>query len=165
MKPYFFILYFVLPISIGCFAQQKTQVFEITKKEGVDKEMYIFYKDVNDGKYQGIPEFENQTPVDLSAVITSFPFIKEISKIEGEIFTAEDLKNSGRVLAIYGIHIPTGKIVTVSFSIKNRDIDVSKLELYNKRIKEELKFDITLNVKLIKEGYIRKTFPVLISPQ
>ena len=163
MKPYFFILFFVLQVAIGGSTQQKSHVFEITNKEGVDKDIYVFYKDVKEDKYQGIPEFDSQTPVDLSTIITSFPSIKEISKIEGEIFTEEDLKNSGRILAICDIHIPSGKIVAVSFSTKNLNIDVKKLELYNKRIKEELKFGITLQAKLIKEGYSRKTFPVLTS--
>lgn len=154
-------LLFLLQLSVGCFAQQPDCIFDITEKQIPGSDTYVFYADKNDDKYKKVPDFNLKT--DLSSIIIKKPPIKELIRIEKEIFSKEELKGTGRILVIFKIHIPSGKIVAVSFSTKNRDIDVNKLRLYNQRIKNEIVFDITLKAELITEGYDRISYRLFFS--
>ncbi|WP_418894681.1 hypothetical protein [Limibacterium fermenti] len=162
MRPYIFILSFLLQTITVCFAQQKSDVFIITTKENPDKGISVYYKDMDTDKFKGTPSFKYSVPSDEATFIT-FPTREEVNRIERAVFSDKELKNLKRGFVTCIVHIPSGKIVAVSFSTFNKDIDIKKLELYNKRIKNELKFDVKLNVELIKEGYFGKGFPVFTS--
>jgi hypothetical protein len=146
----------------ACFAQQKSDIFTITMKENQDKEISVYYKDIDGDKFKGSPTFKYSVPPDEATFIT-FPTREEVNRIERVVFSDKELKNLKRAFVTCKVHIPSGKIVSVSFSTFNKDIDLQKLEAYNKRIKNELKFDVKLNVELIKEGYEWKAFPVFTS--
>ncbi|WP_418894679.1 hypothetical protein [Limibacterium fermenti] len=156
MKPNMIILFLILQIATGCFAQQQSNVFEIITNKDSNKAISVYYKDKESDKYKQLPKFKTPTS-DLSTIVTKFPTKEELSIIENDIFSEKELEKSGRVLIICDIHIPTGKIVSASFLTRDTNISQEKIELYNKRIKKELKFEIILRSELVKEGYARMT--------
>lgn len=162
MKPYIIIPFLlILQLTQACFAQLQNNVFEVKIKQTSKTNKYVFYSDIDDDKYQKVPEFNIKS--DLSAIIIKKLPVRELSRIEKEIFSEEELKSPGRLLVTFKIHIPTGKIAAVSFSTKNKDMDIEKLMLYNQRIKDEIVFDITLKADLIKDGYDRMTYRLFFS--
>ncbi len=162
MNPYIIIPFLlILQLTPVCFDQQQNNVFEVKIKQISETNKYIFYSDIDDDKYQKVPEFNVKS--DLSAIIIKKPPIRELSRIEKEIFSEGELKSSGRLLVTFRIHVPTGKIVAVSFSTKNKDMDIEKLILFNQRIKDEIVFDITLKADLIKDGYDRMSYRLFFS--
>ncbi len=164
MKHNIIILFFILQIiTMGCFAQRRSSVFEIVTKKDADKQTTVYYEDIERDKYTEIPKFNLQTSADLSVIVTKEPPVKKLGRIEKEIFSEEELYNQNKVFAIFEIHIPTGKVVAVSFLTKKTDINVRKLELYNRRIKNEIIFDISLRADLTKEGYDRIAYPLFFS--
>lgn len=162
MNPYIIIPFLlILQLTPACFAQQQNNVFEVKIKQTSEENKYVFYSDIDDDKYQKVPEFNVKS--DLSTIIIKKPPVRELSRIEKEIFSEEELKSSGRLLVTFKIHIPTGRIAAVSFSTKNKDMDMEKLILYNQRIKNEIVFDITLKADLIKDGYDRMSYRLFFS--
>jgi hypothetical protein len=162
MNPYIIIPFcFFLQLNPICFAQQQNNVFKVKIDQTSEINKYVFYSDIDDAKCQKVPEFNVKG--DLSAIIIKKLPIKELSRIEKEIFSEEELKSAGRLLITFKIHIPTGKIAAVSFSTKNNDMDIGKLMLYNQRIKDEVIFDITLKADLIEDGYDRMSYRLFFS--
>lgn len=159
MKTKIFFILITIQLTSYCIAQQSS-IFEITENKELKGDSYIFYSDLNDQKHTGSPSFQYQMPIDKSLVV-KFPSKKEVQEIKDEFFSGVVLKRSQRLLAICKIHVPSGTIVSVSFSVKNMCINIEKLEECNKKIKEEIKFGISFNHELTKEGYIYKTLPLL----
>lgn len=62
------------------------------------------------------------------------------------------------------LHIPSGKIVAVSFSIPlTNKVDKNKLIQYKDEIQKNLLFDIELYADLEKEGYWVQSFPIFVT--
>lgn len=159
MKTKIYFILIIIQLTSYCIAQQSS-ILKITDNKELNGNSYIFYSDLNNEKYTGSPTFKHQMPID-AAIVVNFPSKKEVEEINDEFFSGVVLKHSQRLLAICKIHVPSGTIVSVSFSAKNICIDMGKLEECNIKTKEEIKFGISFNHELTKEGYIYKTLPLL----
>lgn len=158
----FIILIFVQFFSPQIYGQKcLDDIFEIEVKSNNPGEIEINYYDWNSDKFEHSPKFSSKVPMDH---LISFKFISIQKKdsIEQELFKTEELDTLKRGIAICQIHIPSGKIVSVSFALQNR-VDINKLKKMKDEIEKNLHYDIVLHAELEEEGYWGRSFPIFVS--
>lgn len=136
-------------------------IFEIEVKSNNPNEIEINYYDRNRDEFKYSPKFRSTVPKDH---LISFEFISIQKKdsIEKELFKTEELDTLKRGIAICQIHIPSGKIVSVSFALQNK-MDKNKLKKLKDEIEKNLYYEIVLHAELEKEGYWGRSFPIFVS--
>jgi hypothetical protein len=136
-------------------------IFEIEIKRDTPDEMRISYKDKNSSQYMYPPKFA--TPVEMDrAVMVELISIQKLDSIESALFTSEELDSFQRGIAIVYIHIPSGRIVSTSFYLKDK-VDLNKLKRLKEEIEKNLHFKVRLAAELEKEGYWGKSFRIFVS--
>ncbi len=136
-------------------------IFEIEIKSDTPDEMRISYKDKNSSQYMYPPKFA--TPVEMDrAVMVELISIQKLDSIESALFTSEELDSFQRGIAIVYIHIPSGRIVSTSFYLKDK-VDLNKLKRLKEEIEKNLNFKVRLAAELEKEGYWGKSFRIFVS--
>lgn len=146
------------------YAQECTDsIFEIEVRESEYGGTYVAYSDKNWDKFKSSPKLISTVPNDRLINI-KFVSIQKKDSIEQTLFKAEELDTLKRGFAICKLHIPSGRIVTVSFSIPiSNTVDKKKLIRYKEEIQKNLHFDVELYEKLEKEGYLVQSFPIFVS--
>ncbi len=160
----FTILIFVHFFLFQTHGQECTDsIFDVEVRESEYGAPYVAYSDKNWNKFKSSPKFMSTVPSDRLINI-KFVSIQKKDSIEQMLFKAEELDTLKRGFAICKLHIPSGRIVTVSFSIPiSNSVDKKKLIRYKEEIQKNLHFNIELYEKLEKEGYLVQSFPIFVS--
>lgn len=138
-------------------------IFNVEIRESEYGGPYVAYSDKNWDKFKSSPQLMSTVPSDRLINI-KFVSIQKKDSIEQMLFKAEELDTLKRGIAICKFHIPSGRIVTVSFSIPiSNSVDMKKLIRYKEKIQKNLYFDVELYEKLEKEGYWVQSFPIFVS--
>lgn len=136
-------------------------IFEIENKNDTPDEIRISYKDKNSTKYMYPPTFA--TPVEMNrAVSVELISIQKLDSIERALFTSEELSSLKRGTLIFHLHIPSGRIVSTSFYLKDK-VDLNKLKRLKEEFEMNLHFKVKLAAELEKEGYWVISFPIFAS--
>lgn len=166
MKKYHLMLLMFVQIFSGHISGQNCikSIFDVEVRETEYGSRYVDYTNKNWDNYQSSPIF---TSNERSARdLVNFHFISTTKKdsIEQVLFTKEELDSLNRGIAICKIHIPSGKIVSVSFSIPIQNkVENGKMIRYKNAIEKNLFFNVTLYSDLKKEGYLIQSFPIFTS--
>ncbi len=138
-------------------------IFNIEVQESKYGGTYVSYSDKNWDKFNGSPKVMSSEPSDMMIQL-KFLSIQKKDSIELKLFTGEELSKLKRGRAMCKLHIPSGKIVAVSFSIPlTNKVDKNKLIQYKDEIQKNLLFDIELYADLEKEGYWVQSFPIFVT--
>jgi hypothetical protein len=138
-------------------------VFNVEVRESEYGGTYVAYSDKNWDKFKSSPKFMSTVPSD-GLINIKFVSIQKKDSIEQTLFKAEELDLLRRGFAMCQIHIPSGRIVSVSFSIPiTNKVKSEKIIWYKNEIEKNLYFDVTLYSKLKKEGYLVQSFPIFVS--
>jgi hypothetical protein len=136
-------------------------IFEIENMSDNPNETLISYKDKNSSQFMHPPTFA--TPVEMDrAVLVELISIQKLDSIERALFTSEELDCFQRGIAIVYIHIPSGRIVSTSFYLKNK-VDLNKLKRLKEEFEKNLYFKVKLAAEIEKEGYWGKSFRIFVS--
>lgn len=163
MKLFIFIVLIFHPFFPSEIYGQKciNDIFEIEYRTKNYDEIQVNYYDKSKKEFSYSPEFSSKVPMDR---LISFEFnsIQKKDSIEQLLFNTQELDTLKRGFAICMIHIPSGKIMSISFSLQNK-VDIIKLNKLKDEFEQNLHYDIVLNAKLEKEGYWGKSFPIFVS--
>lgn len=103
------------------------------------------------------------TPVEMNrAVSVELISIQKLDSIERALFTSEELSSLKRGTLIFHLHIPSGRIVSTSFYLKDK-VDLNKLKRLKEEFEMNLHFKVKLAAELEKEGYWVISFPIFAS--
>jgi hypothetical protein len=139
-------------------------IFNIEVRESEYGGTDVRYSDKNWDKYKSSPVFTSTKQSALDFMSFSFNSISKKDSIEQVLFEKEELDTLKRGFATCQIHIPSGRIVSVSFLIPiTNKIESERIIRYKNEIEKNLCFDITLYSELKKEGYLRHSFPIFVS--
>lgn len=157
-----FILIFLQLFLNQIFSQNCTDdIFEIEIKSDTPNETLISYRDKKSSQFMHPPKFV--TPVEMDrAVLVELISIQKLDSIERVLFTSEELDCFQRGIAIVYIHIPSGRIVSTSFYLKNK-VDLNKLKSLKEEFEKNLHFKVKLAAELEKEGYWGKSFRIFVT--
>ena len=138
-------------------------IFNVEVRESSYGGTYVAYSDKNWDKFKGSPKVKSTAPSDMMIHI-KFLSTQKKDSIEQTLFKAEELNTLQRGFAICKLHVPSGRIVTVSFSIPiSNSVEDKKLIRYKEEIQKNLYFNVELSAKLEKEGYLVQSFPIFVS--
>lgn len=139
-------------------------IFDVEVRESEYGGTYVAYSDKNWDKYKSSPVFISTERSARDLVSFNFNSISKKDSIEQVLFKTEELDTLKRGIAMCQIHIPSGRIVSVSFSIPiTNKVQNKKIIWYKNEIKKNLYFDVTLYSELKKEGYLVQSFPIFVS--
>ena len=106
------------------------------------------------------PKFASAVPLDR---LVKFRFsAQKRDSIEKQLFAAEKLDTLKRGIVIVGIHIPSGEIVSTSFSLRN-DVELKKIKELKIELEKNLRFEVMLGAELEEEGYLVQSFPIFVT--
>lgn len=165
MKKFAFTVFILIQVLSGQIHGQECveSVFNVEVRESEYGGTYVAYSDKNWDKFKSSPKFMSTVPSD-GLINIKFVSIQKKDSIEQTLFKAEELDLLRRVFAMCQIHIPSGRIVSVSFSIPiTNKVKSEKIIWYKNEIEKNLYFDVTLYSKLKKEGYLVQSFPIFVS--
>lgn len=162
MRATIFILIFLQLFLQQVYCQNcPDDIFEIENMSDNPNETRISYRDKNSTKYMYPPTFA--TPVEMNrAVLVEIISIQKLDSIQRVLFTSEELSSLKRGTLMFHIHIPSGRIVSTSFYLKNK-VDLNKLKSLKEELEKNLHFKVKLAAKLEKEGYWVISFPIFAS--
>ena len=161
MKLFTLILMFVLLFSLQIYGQNcSDDIFEIEMISGDMSGTIINYYDKDREKFRHPPKFTSTVPTD-HLVSVELISIQKKDSIERILFTTEELHLLNRGIVTFQIHVPSGKIASTSFHIKN-EIDINKLKRMKDEFEKNLHFNVKLFAELEKEGYWIKSFPIFV---
>ncbi|WP_418894686.1 hypothetical protein [Limibacterium fermenti] len=164
MKKFVFAIFMLVQFLLGQIYGQKftDRVFNVEVRESVSSGTYINYSDRDRDKYRTSPKFTSNERSARDNVNFRFNLISKKDSIERTLFKAEELDTLKRGIAICQIHIPSGKIVSVSFALQNY-VDINKLKRFKNEIETNLYLEVELYGNLEKEGYLLQSFPIFVS--
>ena len=165
MKKFAFTVFILIQVLSGQIHGQECveSVFNVEVRESEYGGTYVAYSDKNWDKFKSSPKFMSTVPSDGLKNI-KFVSIQKKDSIEQTLFKAEELDLLRRGFAMCQIHIQSGRIVSVSFSIPiTNKVKSEKIIWYKNEIEKNLYFDVTLYSKLKKEGYLVQSFPIFVS--
>lgn len=136
-------------------------VFEIKVINKNPNEIQINYTDKSSSKFMYPPKFASKVPMDRLASFELVSIQKQDS-IEEAIFTSKELDTLKRGIAVVQIHVPSGKIASVSFLLQN-EVDVDKLKKLKNEFENNLHFNVKLSAELEEEGYWGRSFRIFVS--
>ena len=162
MKTTMFILIYLQLFLNQIFSQDCTDdIFEIEIKSDTLNETLISYRDKKSSQFLHLPKFV--TPVEMDrTVLVELISIQKLDSIERVLFTSEELDCFKRGIAFIYIHIPSGRIVSTSFYLKNK-VDLNKLKSLKEEFEKNLHFKVKLAAEIEKEGYWGKSFRIFVS--
>lgn len=165
MKKFAFTIFILIQFLSGQIHGQECveSIFNVEVRESEYGDTYVAYSDKNWDKFNSSPKLMSTVPIDRLINI-KFVSIQKKDSIEQTLFKAEELDTLKRGIATCKIHIPSGKIVTVSFSIPiSNSVDKKNLIKYKEAIQKNLYFEFELYEKMEKEGYLVQSFPIFVS--
>ena len=163
MKLFAFIILILAPLfSPQLFGQKcSDDIFKIEIKSNTPDEIEINYYDVNWDKYKSSIKFNSSEASD-KLYSMEYVSLDKKNNIESLIFNVRELDTLKRGIAVCKIHIPSGKIVSISFLLQN-NIEVFKMKKLKQELEQKTYFKIQLYAELEREGYITQSFPIFVS--
>ena len=166
MKKFAYTIFILIQFLSGQIHGQECveSIFNVEIRESEYGGTYVAYSDKNWDKYKSSPVFTSTERSARDLVSFSFNSISKKDSIEQVLFKTEELDTLKRGIAICQIHVPSGRIVSVSFSIPiTNKVKSEKIIWYKNEIEKNLYFEVTLYSILKKEGYLIQSFPIFIS--
>ncbi len=163
MKIFNIILFIILQSLVSVvFAQNcSDDIFEIKVTNKNPNETQINYIDKSSSKFMYPPKFASRVPMDRLASFELVSIQKQDS-IEEAVFTSKELDTLKRGIAVVQVHVPSGKIASVSFLLQN-EVDVDKLKKLKNEFENNLHFNVKLSAELEEEGYWGRSFRIFVS--
>ena len=121
----------------------------------------INYHDKNWDKYKSPIKFNSSVPSDRLYSM-EYISIEKKNDIEKALIDTTELDTLKRGIAVCKIHVPSGKIVSISFLLQNK-VEVSKMKKFKEELEQNTYFRLKLYARLKSEGYITQSFPIFVS--